>query len=204
MAWIELAVSLAALAIAPTAGAYEVAKQEDPTYHETIYQVTAPHCVIAWEVQRFADEPGFGISESSKCDLPVAQQVAVRDSILDRVMKDTNGFQGVRNFAWGALRRGDANDEYATRFTAVIGKLPQWDKRNGKLIGDAAKRHHFLPDVINKEGVFHEVADEFSARGFTLHAADVETVIVENISGQKLPVDCTVLFNVIRSTPANK
>jgi len=198
MAWKRLVISLTALAIAPAACAYEVVKHEDPAYHETVYEVDAPNCVMAWDIQRFTDEPGFGIGERSKCELPVAQQVAVRDAIIDSVKKDTNGFQGVRNFAWGALRRGDANDEYANRFTNLVGKLPQWDKRTGKLTGEAAKHHRFLPDAINKEGVFHEIVDEFATRGLALRVADVETVIVGEVSGQKLPVDCTILFSITR------
>jgi hypothetical protein len=112
--------SLILLLLAQTAdatGPVEVAKTEDPDYRETAYSVTSGSCGIAWVVRRFSARAGFGISERSRCALPLATQSPLRSALLREVIKDTDDMQGMRNYFWGRLQRGDANDEFALRLS---------------------------------------------------------------------------------------
>ena len=183
-----------------------VVKHENPARRETTYVINSHGCIIGWELERFYDGRGFGIGEKSKCDLPLDQQTRFRGAILEKVIADTNNMQGMHNFVWGTLLRGDANDEYARRFTIAVSKQPQWDKKKGQLTGKAAKDISFFPNLINRENVFSELTALFSAHNLTLHAEDMEIVIVGNVDipeagitkQDKYPVDARLLFKITK------
>lgn len=184
----------------------EISKEENTESRQTFYGVDYHGCRLVWILHRAFDEPVFGFSEKSKCDLPIEQQMRLRGALLEKVIADTNNMQGIRGFSWGRLQRGDTNDEYAKRFTIAVSKSPQWDKRKGKLIGAGAKDYHFLPDLINRENVFSELTALFSAHNLTLRATDLEVVYVGNVDIEsagitkkdKLPVDGSLVFTVIK------
>lgn len=185
----------------------EVQKQEDKEFGQTYYGIDYHGCRLIWALHRAYDEPIFGFKEeSSKCDLPLEQQMPLRAKLLEKIIADTNNMQGVRNFSWGRLQRGDANDEYARRFTIAVSKSPQWDKRKGKLVGAATRDYHFLPNLINQESVFSELTTLFSAHDLILRATDLEEVFIGNVDikeagitkKDKLPIDGSLLFKVTK------
>jgi hypothetical protein len=130
--------------------------------------------------------------------------MALRGAMLDKVSSDTTGLQGMRGFAWGRIKRGDANDEFARRFTVAVSKSPSWDKSKGKLVSEGAKHYSFLPNLMNSDGVFSEVVALFATHKLKLKVTDVEKVFVGKVdmpgSGiattDTVPIDCSVVFSV--------
>ena len=187
----------------------QVLKHSNPEFKtETYYEVSEQGCSIGWTLQRFTESSGFGIGEESQCGLSLEKQMPLRAALLKKVLADTNNLQGMRNFAWGALKRGDATDEYAQRFTMAASKSPGWDKRKGKMVSQTKTYYddNFFPKLLNKENVFSEVVATFAAQGFILQVNGVENVIVNEVDvrnagmtkKEKLPVDCLVSFSVTK------
>lgn len=185
-----------------SAQAFEVSKEEEPEYLQVGYKVDTDNCVIGWVKKSFADGSGFGIKEYSKCSLHISEQPPIREALLEKVIADTNGMKGFRGLSWGKIRRGDATDEYANRFASAVVKLPEWNKKKGKLVGKNAQRYHFLSDVINREQIFLEVVTVFEKHGITLEATDVDMLITKKVDGGFVPDNCTVTFDVKRKSGA--
>jgi hypothetical protein len=185
----------------------EIQKQENKEYGETYYGIDYHGCRLIWTLHRAFDEPIFGFKEeSSKCNLPLEQQMPLRAKLLEKIIADTNNMQGVQGFSWGRLKRGDATDEYARRFVIAVSKSPYWDKRKGKAVGEGAKHYSYLPNLINSEHVFSELTALFSAHGLTLQATDFEEIFVGNVDikeagitkKDKLPIDGSLVFKVTK------
>lgn len=181
---------------ASVAHALEVTTLEDQETKETLYQVEVPNCAIAWRLKTFNEGGGFGLREFSRCVLSLNEQVPIREAILERIIADTHGMPGVRNFLWGRVKRGDANDAYAERFSNIVAKQPQWNTAKGTLTGKAAQRYDYLPSVINKNNIFSEVVALFESHGLTFVATDVEKLIVRKVDGKLVPDDFIVAFQV--------
>lgn len=185
----------------------EVQRRDSTKYLESYYTVSGDACDIAWTVRRFTESPGFGISEESKCTLPLQKQVPYREALLKKIAADTNNLQGMRNFVWGRLKRGDATDEFAKRLTMAALKSPAWNKKTGKLAANAGGDRQFFQNLLNKENVFSEITASFAAMKLNLRVGDVERVIVGPASmhvdgvaeGDRLPVDAFVSFSVSRN-----
>jgi hypothetical protein len=130
--------------------------------------------------------------------------MSLRGAMLDKVSADTNGLQGMRGFAWGRIKRGDANDEFARRFTVAVSKSASWDKNKGRLVGEGAKHYSFLPNLMNGDGIFSELVALFASRKLKLKVTDVEKVFIGKVdmpgSGivttDIVPIDCSVVFSV--------
>ncbi len=184
----------------------EVRRRDSAEFKEQYYTVSGEGCDIGWTVRHFAESSGFGIGEESRCTLPLQKQAPYREALLQRVAADTNNMQGMRNFVWGRLKRGDATDEFANRFALAALKSPVWNKKTGKLAAKAGGDRRFFQDLLNQENVFAEIAASFAAMKLTLRVNDVERVIVGtpsvHIEGvgeeDRLPVDAFVSFSVTK------
>lgn len=184
----------------------EVSKRESAEYRETYYTVSSDSCDIAWTMRRFADNTAFGVSEQSKCSLPLKNQIPYRQALLRRLMTDTNDLEGMRNFVWGRLQRGDANDEYSIRLATAASKSKHWDQRKGTTVNYRKGVNRFVEELLSRENVFAELVTTFASQNVKLSVNDVEKVLINtvrlndsNISKNgKLPVDCIVSFSVAK------
>jgi hypothetical protein len=175
-----------------------VERVEDSRLQRIIYKVEASGgCQIVWARDiSTAAAPRFGIIEKSTCGLSLVDQKPLRSSLLAKVREETNNLTGMRNFVWGQLKRGDATDEYATRFGRAVAASKAWDRQRGVRTGRASKTLAFYPDTINRAKVFTEVVEVFADQGFDLIAEDVEKVIVGKTDQGQVPIDAFVLFKV--------
>jgi len=182
-------------------------KIEKPEFHETIYSLTGDLCNIEWNLKRFGESPGFGISDRSECMLPIDKQVIYQNQLLKKIIEDTNNLQGMRNLFWGRLQRGNLNDEYAVRLSRAVAKSKHWNSSKGILVKYPQGINRFIIEILNQDKIFSELIDVFSRVGFELMVNDVEKVLVsDNLSQKtgvkgKFPVDCMVTFGVF---PKNK
>jgi hypothetical protein len=175
-----------------------VERTEDAQLQQIFYKVEdSSGCQIVWARDvSTAAEPRFGIVEKSRCSLSLVDQKPLRSSLLAKVREETNNLTGMRNFVWGQMRRGDATDEYATRFGVAVAASKSWDRQRGMRTGKASKTLAFYPDSINRAKVFSEVAEVFAEQGFDLIAEDVEKVIIGKTDQGNVPTDAFVLFKV--------
>jgi hypothetical protein len=192
---------IAALLFAvPAYGASPVSveRTEDSRLQQIVYKVEASGgCQIVWARDiSTAAVPRFGIIEKSRCGLPLVDQKPLRSSLLAKVREETNNLSEMRNFVWGQMRRGDATDEYATRFGLAVAASKSWDRQRGMRTGKTSKTLAFYADTLNRTKVFSEVVEVFAEQGFDLIAEDVEKVIVGKTDQGKVPTDAFVLFKV--------
>ena len=200
----SVVVGLIAVVVTATALAVTVTKQDSTDPKETVYEADEPNCRIVWMLRTSAYVPGFGITEKSQCALAPAAQVSLRNELLDRVAADTKNFEGIRNFAWGQLLRGDANDEYARRFSEAFAGSKQWDRARGQWVKPRSKQGETVAKLINRKQVFSELVESFALRGLTLTVVDVEKIIVQQVAvttrgverAEKLPINADVVFSV--------
>jgi hypothetical protein len=204
-----ISLALAIMLLMQTANAesiIEFNKTESPEFSETIYSATGDSCGIEWLVKHFNESSGFGISERSKCKLSLDRQAPYRALLLHNLMLDTNNLQGLRNFFWGRLHRGDTNDEYALRLTRAVAKSKHWSGTKGEVVEYSQGVNRFIMEILNQDKIFSELIETFSKLGFELKVNGVENVLIsETLSGEtglfpngKFPVDCTVSFDVLR------
>lgn len=120
-------------------------------------------------------------------------------------MADTDQLRGMRNFFWGSLQRGDANDEYGLRLARAAAKSTHWNKTKGILVQYPPGINRFVADLLNKDKVFSEVAASFESENFELPVNGVEQVRVGTVADKviqtgndKLPFDCIVSFSVTK------
>jgi len=108
--WLSLILLLVAQT-ARTESQIEVQKTEEPNSRETIYTATSGSCGIEWTLRRFSKNSGFGISERSKCKLPLVSQIPFRAALLLQVVADTNNMQAKQ---WAVI--------FSREKTPIIGK----------------------------------------------------------------------------------
>jgi len=187
------------------AGAHGIGltKTENADSRETVYAARGVNCQIVWIARRFGDGSSFGLTERSKCQLKLLDQNRYRAVLLTRLSADTNRLEGLRNFYWGKLQRGDLNDEYAARLTRAASKSSNWDASTGTLLQYPSGINSFVLSTLTKENIFAELSELFSQFGFSIRANGVEKVIVgslepmtrRRLSG-KFPVDCLLTFEI--------
>jgi hypothetical protein len=161
------------------------------------YLLRKDDCRILWQLQFFQERKGFGIREEVSCTLPIAEQTALRRTLLERVANDTDQLRGMRNFVWGGVQNREL---YLPRLASALAASGQWDAKRGMVHGKAAKDAKFMPDLMNRQNVFAELAESFAGRGLQLTVLDVETLQVgaspaPGLVG-KYPVDCTLVFSL--------
>ncbi len=185
------------------ASGIELTKTEDLESRETVYAARGARCQIFWISRRFGDGSSFGLTERSKCRLKLADQNLYRATLLTRLSADTNGLEGLRNFYWGKIQRGDSNDEYAIRLIHAASRSGNWDASTGTLLQYPSGLNSFVSSLLNERNVFAELSGLFSKFGFSLKVNGVEQVIIgiwEPMTGRKLsgkfPVDCILTFEV--------
>jgi hypothetical protein len=188
-----------------TAGArgIELTKTEDVDSREIVYAARGANCQIFWISRRFGDGSSFGLTERSKCHLKLADQNRYRAALLTRLSADTNRLEGLRNFYWGRLQRGDSNDEYAVRLTRATSKSSNWDSSTGTLLQYPSGLNSFVLSMLTEGNIFPELSGLFSQFGFSIKANGVEKVIISSsepmtrrkLSG-KFPVDCLLTFEI--------
>lgn len=184
-----------------SASAGGVQKSELPTYNETVYSVAGDACEIQWTVKRFSETAGFGISERSRCFLPLEEQIKYRNNLLKAVMADTDQLRGMRNFSWGRLQRGDANDAYGVRLAKAAAKSDHWSASKGIVIRYPHGVNRFVAELLNRNKVFSELTASFDFAGLDLTVNGVEQVRTGDFPGDgeangKYPIDCVVTFAV--------
>ena len=199
--WLSLILLLVAQT-ARTESQIEVQKTEEPNSRETIYTATSGSCGIEWILRRFSENSGFGISERSKCKLPLVSQIPFRVALLLQVVADTNNMYGMRNFFWGRLQRGDSNDEYALRLASAAANSSHWNSEDGTTRNYPRGINRFVAEILNQENVFAEVSDTFHSAGFAIAVNDVEKVLIGKGSAGngQVPIDCTVTFSVVKQS----
>lgn len=192
---------------ASAGNADNVRKTVLPAYNETVYSVSAASCEIRWTVKRFRETAGFGISERSQCFLPLAEQADYRSDLLKAVMADTNHLEGMRNFSWGRLQRGDANDEYGVRLAQAAAASKHWSASKGAVVRYPEGVNRFVIELLNRHRIFSELAASFDALGLELTVNGVEEVRTGELPGAgapggKYPIDCAVTFAISKKTDA--
>ena len=181
----------------------EFTKTEDVDSRETVYAARGVRCQIFWISRRFGDGSTFGLTERSKCRLKLTDQNRYRATLLTRLSADTNKLEGLRNFYWGKLQRGDSNDEYAVRLIRAASKSSRWDASTGTVLQYPSGLNSFVLNMINETNVFAELSDLFSQFGFSIKVNSVEQVIIDSwepmtrrkLAG-KFPVDCILTFEI--------
>ncbi len=207
--WLLLPMVFALWANTMAAG-FTVDKSADPEIHETSYTAHSDTCAIEWVVKRFPASSGMGISERSSCKLSLAQQSPYRAELLQKIMADTNNLQGMRNFYWGRLLRGDRNDEYSVRLSQAIASSAHWNTHSGTLVRFKGGLNEFVMVMLNQNQVFAEVIAVFAQQGFLIEVHGIEKVLVGAMPPQgdkasvtgKVPFDCVVSFTVTPKKPA--
>jgi len=189
--------------------AAEVRREPSPLERATTYSVNQDGCELRWILRRHAELPGFGISERSRCGLDAAGQIPLRADLLRAVLADTGQLAGWRDFEWGRLLRGDANDVYGSRLARAAARSPRWDKSKGRLFRNPQEINRFVADLLNREAVFPELVAVFAGANLELKVSGVEKVLVgterqagiaTGLGQAKLPFDCIVYFTVTRKT----
>lgn len=180
----------------------EIQVEESRLTDSSRYLLRKGDCHLLWQLQFFQERKGFGIREEVNCMLPLAEQTALRSTLLDRVANDTNQLRGMRNFIWGSVQN---RETYLPRLATALAASGQWDSKRGVLRGNAAKDAKFMRDLMNQQKVFAELAASFTGRNLQLIVEDVETLQVgaspsAGLAG-KFPVDCMLVFSLRASNP---
>ena len=186
-------------------GEIKFVKTENVELQETIYSVKGEKCQIEWIARKFGNGTKFGFTEQSKCTLGLVQQNPYRTTLLHELMIDTNNLQGLRNFFWGRLQRGDATSEYALRLTRAALKSSNWNGSMGALSAYPQGINSFVKLLLNESNVFAELDSVFAKSKLSLRVNGVENVIIgdkEPVTGKvlvgKYPIDCILTFEIFR------
>ena len=200
---LALLTACAAVPLNVHATALEVTRVERDTTQEIDYEVAGNDCAIVWTLRRFTHMSGFGLSERSRCNAPLAEQAAHRRALLVKVEADNPRLDGVRNFYWGNLHRADATVELLFRLQRVAAKSPWWSTAKGRPASATEGSGRVVQLLLNKHLVFTEIADVFAAEGFKIEVNSVERVMVgahhdATNSHLKVPIDALVTLSVTR------
>ncbi len=182
-------------ASSPLFGAtWEILVEENKALNTRHYLLTDGDCKILWRLQFFQNGKGFGIREEVHCELPLQEQIPMRQALLQKVASETNQMQGVRNFVWGTIPNKNI---FMPRLAAALAASGNWDANTGRLRGKAAQNRHFLSDLINQQNLFSEVLESFAKEGWLLQVVDLEKLQTGSITTiGKFPTDCAIVFSL--------
>jgi hypothetical protein len=196
--------------VAESTSAAEVVRSEDQRRREIVYSITDSGCTISWVTDAVATVDGLGVEERSKCYVSLERQGEFRAQLLKKLLSEHKP-EEIRNYYWGSMQRGDANDEYSLRLAKAASRSKHWDKASGDIRRFPKGINVFVQEILQRDCVFSEITAVFASENIDLRVGGVEEVIVgpmppdqsqdKEAKSFKYPISGLVTFYISKTPP---
>lgn len=194
-----------------------VSIEHSPYNDATIYRIATDECAITWTVYTTELNRGV-IKHSSRCTLPLEQQLPLLTSIYKTVMRQDANAAAFHTLFWGGLlpEQRPSSLEMSFRLAIAAHRSKEWDGTLGKpKHGDM---NRFVKDLANSEPIYPELKTVFADVHRTVSIASMEKVRVLEagrlpfstelreqgvLDGERLPFDAMVWFTVTTADGAS-
>ena len=187
----------------------EVLVEANTDLGEFSYTISEGACTIKWTLYTSGINRGV-LTHRASCKTPLLDQVALMESLLERILTDYPGPDSLRTFYWGRLAPDFTGcTDMSLRLTLAAGQSPSWNRRSGKPF--KGHPNHFVAVTAEQQRIHAELADLFHRHGRQLSVSDVEKVLLAKAATlpcypalkthgvqphEKLPFDCQLWFAV--------
>jgi hypothetical protein len=187
----------------------EVLVKADTDLGEFSYTISEGACTIKWTLYASGINRGV-LTHRASGKTPLLDQVALMESLLERILNDYPGPDSLRAFYWGRLAPDFTGcTDMSLRLALAAGQSPSWNRRSGKPF--KGHPNHFVAVTAEQQRIHAELADLFHRHGRQLSVSDVEKVLVAKAAtlpcypalkthgvqpDEKLPFDCQLWFAV--------
>lgn len=187
----------------------EVFVEANTDLGEIFYTISEGACTIKWTLHTSGINRGV-LTHRASCKIPLLDQVALMESLLERILTDYPGSDSLRSFYWGRLAPDFTGcTDMSLRLALAAGQSPSWNRRSGKPF--KGHPNHFVVINAEQQRIHSELADLFHRHERQLSISDVEKVLVAKAASlpcypalkthgvqpdEKLPFDCQLWFAV--------
>jgi hypothetical protein len=187
-----------------------VTVEPGPYNDATRYNITEGDCAITWIVYSTDLNRGV-IKHSSRCALPLVQQLPFLTRIFATVMERDRDAASFHTLFWGGLvpEQGSSSLEMPLRLALAAHRASGWNAKRGRPASGDVNR--FVKDLANSEPIYPELRALFNGFHRDISIISMEKVRVleagqlpfyeelkrQGVAAQdKLPFDCMVWFTV--------